>query len=385
MSENPPESETIRLRLTQLPENTPADAAFYLAGDFNGWRAGDAAYRFTSDEEGMATLMLTFPAGEHFRFKITRGTWETVEVQKDGHCRENRLLDRLAHPDSLDLTIEGWRDLCPCHHTVAGLLELRSVAVPWREQERTLRIYLPPDYYSSQKNYPVLYMQDGQNLFDEATAYGAEWGVDETLEALFQEGATEGVIVVGIDNDGTDRISEYGPWPLVMGQYQGDGLGQAYADFVAFEVKDLVDQAYRTRPEREFTAIAGSSMGGVISLFTGLKHQNIFSRVAALSSSFTDEVMGGEALYSFIREVGKRHNMWLYLDMGDSEEDERIFARHEPVVACLREAGFDPYYAVIKGGQHSETAWRERFAQVFLWLFSENTLAELPARIAQDC
>src|SRR5690606_36165183 len=141
---------------------------------------------------------------------------------------------------------------------------------------------LPPDYETSAKYYPVLYMHDGQNLFDVRTSFSGEWKVDEHLDSLFLLG-DPGCIVVGIDNGGTNRINEYSPW--VNPQY-GGGQGDQYIEFLIETLKPYIDQNYRTLPDAEHTGIMGSSMGGLISYYGGLTNQNVFGRIGAFSSSF---------------------------------------------------------------------------------------------------
>src|SRR5690606_33431334 len=131
---------------------------------------------------------------------------------------------------------------------------------------------LPPDYETSTKKYPVLYMQDGQNLFDNKTAYSGEWQIDETLNKLFSEG-DYGAIVIGIDNGGEKRIDEYTPW---NNPKYGGGEGDLYMQFIAETLKPYVDSHYRTRPEKEYNALIGSSLGALISNYGGVKYRETF-------------------------------------------------------------------------------------------------------------
>jgi predicted alpha/beta superfamily hydrolase len=155
--------------------------------------------------------------------------------------------------------------------------------MPGLNRSRTLRLYLPPSYEREpQRRYPVIYMHDGQNLFDAATSYAGEWGVDETLDALARETGFE-ALVVGIDNGGEKRNAEMSPYdrePL------GKAEGRAYLDFIVGTVKPFVDARWRTRPGREDTALIGSSLGGLISHAALLWHGEVFSRYGLFSPSY---------------------------------------------------------------------------------------------------
>jgi predicted alpha/beta superfamily hydrolase len=149
-------------------------------------------------------------------------------------------------------------------HTVTGhVLVLESLESPQLGNRRDIYVYLPRTYAESDRRFPVMYMQDGQNLFDRATSFGEEWGVDQILESA-APGRTE-AIVVGIANTGDTRCDEYSPF---RDPKLGGGAGDRYLAFLTDTVKPAVDSRFRTLPGREATGIAGSSMGGLISLYT---------------------------------------------------------------------------------------------------------------------
>ena len=171
-------------------------------------------------------------------------------------------------------------------HTVSGYLKIiEKFPVPQFDSIRRIWIYLPPNYDESQECYPGLYMHDGQNLFDQLTSYSGEWQIDKSLDQLFAQQQTRGAIVVGIDNGGESRFEEYIP------KYQGD----KYLNFVVHTLKPFIDKNFRTLPDRDNTGTAGSSLGGLISLYMGLKRSDIFSKIAAFSPamSFAGESFNG--------------------------------------------------------------------------------------------
>ena len=149
---------------------------------------------------------------------------------------------------------------------------------------RRIWVYLPPGYDTTDLRYPVLYMHDGQNLFDPRSSYCGEWGVDKALDALFRKNKTKGAITVGVDNGGLERWNEYSPW----GGADGTGRcnGDKYARFIVDELKPLIDNQFRTLPGRENTGVAGSSLGAIISFYISLKHPGVFSRAGLFSPSF---------------------------------------------------------------------------------------------------
>jgi enterochelin esterase-like enzyme len=181
--------------------------------------------------------------------------------------------------DANDMEWETYPPEDGLEHTVTGTVRiLREVQSPELENVRDLLAYLPPSYGTGERRYPVIYMHDGQNLFDQATSFGDEWRVDETM----QEVAVGGVeaIVIGVPNMGPERCEEYSPF---VDPAQGGGCGDEYLDFVVRTVKPLVDADFRTLPEREHTGIVGSSMGGLISLYGFFREPGTFGFAGVMS------------------------------------------------------------------------------------------------------
>lgn len=236
--------------------------------------------------------------------------------------------------------------------------------IPGLGRERTVRIYLPPGYESGAQRYPVLYMHDGQNLFDEATAYvGKEWGVDETLNTLAKSRGLR-IIVVGIDNGGSDRIRELNAWDNP--QY-GRGEGEQYMAFVVDVLKPWVDRHYRTRPDRRHTAIMGSSMGGLISSYAISRYPAVFGAAGIFSPAYwlAPQVFADTAAHPPPRTTR------VYFYAGGSENDTMV-PDLKRMVAVLRRAGLPPRNLAVEidpVGRHDEDAWRAEFARAVVWLF----------------
>jgi glycogen operon protein len=252
----------------------------------------------------------------------------------------------------------------PEERTVVGtMMALAGFASPQLDNRRDVMVYLPPGYDEGTTRYPVLYMQDGQNLFDAGTSFGGvEWRVDETMEALAEHGVE--AIVVGIPNLGERRIDEYSPF---VDQEHGGGRGDAYLAFVAETLKPHIDRAFRTRPEPEATAIVGSSMGGLISLYALLARPETFGAAAVLSPALW---FAGGAIFETV-EQQKQLKGRLYLDVGTAEGEETL-AHARRMAELLRQKGMGSEkqlrYHEEEGAEHSEAAWSERLFSAIAWL-----------------
>lgn len=262
------------------------------------------------------------------------------------------------------MAIQTWAEYrsahAPPHHTVVGDVRvLPDIFSPQLDNRRRVWVYLPPSYWQSDRRYPALYFQDGQNLFDRATSFaGEEWGLDETLEALSRDGLE--AIAVGVDHAGEDRRREYTPFP---GWWEA--RGEAYVDFLVETVKPLIDAGFRTRPERAHTGVVGSSLGGLISLYAFFRRPDIFNRVGALSPALWP-VNG--AIYSFVRQAAFVDGR-VYLDNGTRENNAR------PMVDLLIEKGYRPgdtlKYVAEAGGEHRESAWARRLPAALRFLLPD--------------
>jgi predicted alpha/beta superfamily hydrolase len=256
-------------------------------------------------------------------------------------------------------------------HTLAGTVErhpeFRSAALG---TTRRVWVYLPPSYASeTERRFPVLYMQDGQNVFDGATAFlaGKEWQVDETVERLAAEGRVEPPIVVAVDNGGERRAFEY--LPTRDARVRDGGGADPYGRMLVEELKPWVDRTWRTRPGREDTGIAGSSFGGVVALYVGLSHPEVFGRIAALSTSAW---VDGHYLVRFVDALPAKPDTLVWSDIGTREGPAAV-----PDARALRDAlvrkgwreGVDLRHVEAEGAGHDETAWAARVPAVLEFLF----------------
>jgi predicted alpha/beta superfamily hydrolase len=372
--------DTLLLRLFRVPDNTPAGATIHLAGDFNGWSPNAPDARFERDGLTLAVRVRGLSAGQRVAFKVTRGSWATVERDDAGRDIPNRAVTfDPAHPITA-LYVERWADLAAPASTRSGDVRvLRGVPIPQLGRARDVWVYLPPGYDAGSARYPVMYLYDGQNVFDaRASAFGNEWRVDEALEAMHHEGRHPGVIAVAVAN-GPERPCEYNvfagdPHP---GCADRSALGDRTNAFLVETLKPRIDREYRTLPERASTAVVGSSMGGSMAVRLGFSRPDLFSRVAALSPSYQNTLTASPGMPDFVRAQRPSLPFRLHQDIGSVERirdlGPDLLARNMMAVRdAARAAGLveeDNRALVVPGAVHDEPAWAARIGEVLAWLW----------------
>lgn len=239
-----------------------------------------------------------------------------------------------------------------------------KLSMPGLNRTRQIRIYVPPNYANSNKRYPVLYMHDAQNLFDNATSYAGEWNVDETMNALSKAGKLE-LIVVGIDNGESKRMTELNPWPSAQ---FGAPEGKEYVEFIVNVVKPLIDKQYRSKPERANTAIMGSSMGGLISHYAIKQYPHIFSKAGIYSPSYWI----ANPSFDFIASKPAAQDERLYLATGEIEGGTQVPDVQRAYAAILKSGhpASNVNLKIVAGAEHNEKFWSGDFEQAVLWLFA---------------
>ena len=239
---------------------------------------------------------------------------------------------------------------------------------------RDVLVYLPRGYSRfSRRRYPVLYLQDGQNVFDAATSFaGVEWGVDETAQRLIRRNLIEPLIIVAVANMTDDRIHEYAPTPGVIDskakrKKHSKGLARKYGRFLTEELRPYIDKKYRTKPEAEFTGLGGSSLGALLTLSVGLWFPNAFTRLIVMSPSiWWDDCV----IYKMVEELDKKLPLKIWLDTGTREPGwERVRTLLDSLIEKGWRLGEDLIYAEIEGGDHSEGAWAARVDPALRFLF----------------
>lgn len=232
-----------------------------------------------------------------------------------------------------------------------------SMYITELQARRRIWVYLPNDYAISEKRYPVLYMQDGQNLFDINASFSGEWGVDEYLDTVDNAG-----IVVGIDNGGDTRINEYNPNDS---EEFGKGLGREYLRRLVEILKPFVDERFRTLADVHHTAVAGSSMGGLISFYAGLYHPGVFGAVGVFSPSFW---IVQDLQAQLAQMAGNGHHQQRYFFYGGEQEGEQMIERLQEVKKIMEtKLKSKVTVSVNEQGTHAEWAWRKVFPEFYAW------------------
>lgn len=352
---------TVRFLISSLPQKSSPDS-IYIAGSFNTWNPGDNSYRFQKDATGNYFFETSLADGM-VEFKVTRGSWSRVECRKNGSDIQNRFF-KLSSDTSINLIVEEWADHFAKkvrHSTASKNVHIIDTAfrIPQLNRVRRIWIYLPPGYNTSGKKYPVLYMHDGQNVFDDSTSFAGEWGVDEVLDSIGSR--KREMIVVAIDNGGAKRINEYCPYDM---EKFGKGEGDQYLNFLVKTLKPFVDKNYRTQTDKQNTFIAGSSMGGLISMYAVLKYPKVFGGAGVFSPAFWI----GPKIFTDIETKGKRVNSKIYFYCGGQENETmepdmiKAFEKMRKVSRSKMETNVRP------DGKHTEWVWREEFPLFYLWL-----------------
>lgn len=266
--------------------------------------------------------------------------------------------------NSIDIASQKKEEIISTKSDNVSLLEKEFMYGELIKISHKIWLYLPPNYTNSIKKFPVIYMHDGQNLFDDATSYIGEWKIDETLNELFKK-TGKGFIVVGIENAGEQRINEYTPF---KNEKYGGSKGNIYIDFLINEVKPYIDKNYRTKTNAKNTAIIGSSLGGLISFYGGLKYPIVFGKIGALSTSFwfSDEI------YTFAEENGNQKKSKIFFLVGD-KEGEGMVPDTKKMEKLLIKSGFPSkniQTKIVAEGKHNETLWETNFLEVITFLFN---------------
>ncbi|MEP6927109.1 MAG: alpha/beta hydrolase-fold protein [Ginsengibacter sp.] len=348
--------------LVKQPSVLHKNDHLFIAGSFNGWDPGDKEFEIDTTKNGITVLL----SQGHYEFKFTRGSWQKVETTSDGKGISNRVL-KVFHDTTVTIQINGWSDnfdqaVSPEKvHTASANVKVIDTAffIPQLNRTRRIWVYLPPDYINTKNYYPVLYMHDGQNLFDNATSYSGEWGIDEYLDSIYPLRKKE-VIVVGIDNGLSKRMNEYNPYTFK--QY-GKGEGDAYVDFLVNSLKPFIDKNYRTLPNKTNTYIAGSSMGGLISFYAVLKYPAVFGGAGIFSPAFWT----APDIDGLVISKTKKINARLFFYAGCKEGDSMI-PDMKKIEKEIKVNIASPLHEIIDAdAKHNEDAWRKYFPAFYEW------------------
>jgi pullulanase len=369
----------VTFRVT-VPPTTPEHDPVYIAGDFQGWNPGHADFQLIEGDPRVYEIVLTFEVGANLQFKFTRGSWQKVEKGPNGEEIPNRqyLVEGSA---TVELVVANWAD--SGESTITG--DVTLLTVPGFLNERRVWVYLPPGYDDEPgERYPVLYMLDGQNVFDAATSYSGEWEVDETCEELIPAGEIRPIIVVAVANGEADRGFEYTPWYDAVRGFGGGGAAhiQEFVDVLI----PWVNANYRTLTGREHTGLSGSSLGGLLPMHTAYAQPETFGLIGALSPSIQ---WANHELLNWAASNPKPESR-VYMDMGTRESGSLVDVNPQNGIddsidnlRALRDVllaqGFaldgDLMVVEDEGANHHERFWAARFPEVLKFLFSPKQVA----------
>lgn len=373
--------KTITAHLHALPSHTPPDTALFLAGNVNGWHPNDERFRFRPNGDG--SFKLVFQADlETLEYKITRGHWSAAEGDTSGNALPNRIEKISASEHELWMRVESWTDL---YEQSQGfklpeniLLLHPEFYMPQLGRRRRIWACLPPDYWSNTtKRYPVVYMQDGQNLFDNPEAMFGSWSIDKAMNRLYMEHPNlqsptkQSPIIIGIENGGNSRINEYSPWNNAL---HGGGEGSQYLDFVCDTLKPFVDEHLRTLPGREHTGIVGSSMGGLIALCAAVEKPGVFG----MAGVFSPSLWFSKNVFQMVKNKRPEAPVRILL-MAGQQESRNMVDELLDMYETLLEAGHEEenlHYDLHSDGVHSEWFWAREFEHALHWLFGSKTDCE---------
>ena len=358
--------KTLTINLTSLKED---DRPVYIAGDFNGWNAQGAEYMLIK-KDSQYQIDLSLPSElTQIAFKFTRGGWENGEIDKHGNITPNRIAATDA--GSVDAIVERWRtNWSPFKKEYLPIIKLVSDAFEIPQLHKTRRVWalLPHDYDKDDQHYPVLYLQDAQNLFNESSEFG-NWEIDKKLSILAEYGWGD-VIIVAVEHGEEDRAREYtlGPNKVLEGSE-----GKKMIRFMADTLKTYIDQNYRTLPGRETTGIGGSSLGGLISIYAGFLYPEVYSKLMIFSPSLWAAPNLNFPMLPLLAPFVSR----VYMYAGDNESAHLVThvksfvsRMQEQVANIAAELVFKT--SIRPGGQHNEFYWAQEFPRALEWLFFDS-------------
>lgn len=266
----------------------------------------------------------------------------------------------------LVLILAGFAEAQEKPSTAASDVKILSenFEIPQLNTQRRIWIYLPPDYQQTRKKYPVFYLQDGQNLFDDRTSYSGEWQIDEAMNEFYRQ-TDKSAIVIGIDNGGDKRIAELSPY---SNSKYGGGDGDKYVRFIVETLKPYINSQYRTKTNRKNTLIGGSSLGALISVYGAVKYPKEFGKILAFSPAFW---FNSKEMNRFISDSTAQLKHQKYYFIQGKLEDEGMEAETQRIIEKLKQKGVKPrniFFRADEDGKHNEMYWRREFPAAVRWL-----------------
>jgi len=358
--------ETLSFQLTALKDD---DKPIFISGSFNNWNVADRRFQFK--KTGPKTYRFSFPDEVEFvypmEYKFLRGGWDEVELDEHGNNVANRILEK--HNSLVKIKIPQFAQKKNSYDKTRLpkiVIISNHFEIPQLIKTRRITALLPYDYYETNKRYPVLYLQDGQNLFDDYAPYG-NWGVDKKLAEMSPEGMGD-IIIIAIDHGKEERLAEFTPNLTNTGKFRKKE-GKQYIRFLADTLKPHIDKNFRTLPDVKNTGIGGSSMGGLISIYAGLVYPEVYSRLMIFSPSLW--VMPN--MYFGGIHVEQSFDTRIYLYAGGKESKNMVpnaeKFREMVIKKGQEDSQIDFHFSLDPNGVHSEYHWGQEFPKAIKWLF----------------
>lgn len=341
---------TLHLHAPTLPDTTQVFVAGNQAA-LGNWNPA----RVTMASAGNHNWTLTFEASGEAEYKYTLGTWGTEGLGPDAKVGGNLRLDPASASHKYD-TVHHWLNgVRPePQGQVTGTVRYHLNVQPKGLAARNVVVWLPPGYSSTaRKRYPVLYMHDGQNVFDPKTSsFGVDWQADETCTRLIQQGNIPPIIIVAVYCNGPERREEYSPGTK----------GTAYMDFLIHQLKPMIDSTYRTQTKPKHTYVGGSSMGGLISFMLVWEHPEVFSKAICMSPAF--QFLKFDYIPTVEGTATPPQKVQWYIDNGGMGLERELQPGIDAMFVALREKGYrsgkDYFWYQEPEAEHNEAAWAKR-------------------------
>lgn len=352
---------TFEVVAPSLPSNT----SVYITGGhpaLGNWNPGAVPMLMQEGYRWQKVIELEQP--QSLEYKYTLGSWAREGAGADGRPLGN-LIARITRDTLISDTIRFWtqeQKPPPVQGQVTGIVRYLRQLKGTGLRDRDVIIWLPPGYEQDRgKRYPVLYMHDGQNVFDPATSsFGIDWQIDEHSDSLIRNGVIPPMIVVGIYNT-PDRSAEYAPGEK----------GTAYMQWVVNELKPLIDSDFRTKKDRRHTWVGGSSAGGLISFMLAWEYPDVFGGAICMSPAFK---IASIDYVTPVLEKARPPHLRLYIDNGGVGLEERLQPGVDAMLEALQTKGYrspkEYWYVKDSNAQHQEAAWAKRFPQALVWLLT---------------
>ncbi len=346
------------------------DRPVYITGNFNEWNPRDAQYELTLVGPNTYEIVIDDAVlSGSIEYKFTRGGWENGEIDQLGNVTSNR--KTTLSQENTEAIVERWRhNWAPYKKEFLPMVEVISEKFFMPQLGKTRKIWalLPFNYNTTTQSFPVLYLHDAQNLFNEGSQFG-NWEIDKKLAILAELGRGE-IIIIAIENGSEDRIKEY---VLDHASITENAEGKKYLRFLADTLKPYVDSVYRTKPEREFTGIGGSSLGALISIYGGFMYPEVYSKLLLFSPSLWVNPKNDFPVMNFKNP----YHIKAYLYAGEQESPQMVDLVRGFQESISRSHATDSVQLEIKTsinieGKHQEFYWSQEFPRAVEWLYFDS-------------